>query len=121
MYERLTSFIEKFDELIDSGYDFRVGDVHEYVHEFLEVMYDGFVDLNYIANLDKLREKANFDDCYCTNIEILTANEVLTCITWILRVDRWACVGSSILDSYIQEGYITAYLKRLRELDTATS
>ena len=133
MYEKLTSFIDTFEGMTDYGQYtgwveeledghkcFRAGviDYNDDINAFVYAVYDGFADSEYMQTINRLMNESNTDSAYEIDTSGLTAAEILACLTGTVKAERF-CDG--VLAEALHSGFITSCLKRLRELDTATS
>ena len=133
MYEKITNFIEKFDNMKKfgewKGYyeDYKDGkktfhagyfDYNDTVEAFEDAMYDGFTVRDYPDILEKIKERVGTQEIYDVSVSALNANEILACLTGAIRAERF-CDGA--LAGALEDGFITRCLVRLREIDEKQS
>lgn len=124
MYEVLTKYIKYFSSENEFGewkgggqsdgtVQFPYVAFQRTIHEFFaDFSSGGFSDKNYGETIEK--RGWNRADAMCAAIDGMTAEEVCTCITYVIRTDRFS-EGTFL--SYVKKGIIAKLLGRLEQLD----
>ena len=128
-YEKITRFLEILDEdhsgewVIDNTSKGTKDDPIQFpwvaysdeMRSFIQVFYDGFIDMEYLKNLENLGfASQNFESIDVSDLE---GEHVCTLLTAGIRGDRF-CEG--LLLELVDNGTVAKWLMRLKEIDDNT-